>query len=98
MKGRVSFWKQDFRDYPEKVFGWGFLVPLGGNEKNDRVYFCTRSARYSPVRQHDLVEFELYQNKTDNHRGPSAFKVEKIDDEDDHDREAITTIPGEFNT
>jgi hypothetical protein len=77
-RGKVLFWKQDMRD--NKTFGWGFIAP--DDNADERVYFNQRTARYSPVHQHDLVEFEMFETDNVTHPGRlAAFKVEKLNDE-----------------
>jgi cold shock CspA family protein len=76
MRGEVICWKRDDRDGPEKVFGWGFIIPDG---KNSKVYFNTRAVRYTPVRKGDVVEFELFEHQSTNHPAEAAFKVERAE-------------------
>jgi hypothetical protein len=75
--GKVLFWKQTAKS--GNLFGWGMLVDGNGN----KIYFNERTARYSPVRQGDVVEFELFESPTNGHEGLAAFKVEKIDVNED---------------
>lgn len=79
MRGKVVHWQKDRRDYP-KIFGWGFIAPDGRAEtRSTRVYFNERTARYSPVKCGDVVEFELFKADSTKHQGHCAFKVEKTE-------------------
>ncbi|SDI54416.1 MULTISPECIES: hypothetical protein [Bradyrhizobium] len=82
MRGTVVFWKREYRD-PTEDFSWGFIMPEGSNRRdaNVRVYFNSKSARYSPVKQGDLVEYEIkvFREPRPDRPGSAASKVERVE-------------------
>lgn len=104
MKGKVYFWKRDFNNPKNTLFGWGFIMPNGCSKACDRVYFNeTRLPEGVEVRSGDRVEFTLFK-PNGKYTSLAAKKVEKVNDEKDqaqtsgplHQAETIVTIPGEL--
>lgn len=83
MHGKVMFWKRDFANPKQMLFGWGFIgADENGHDVSTgkRIYFNQNAARYNPVKQGDVVEFELFEPRDNSpHRSRSAFKVEKVE-------------------
>jgi hypothetical protein len=84
------------------IKGFGFIEPAGSDGSREKnVFFNGFSTQRAPIGRGDEVTFVYSTNPGDDGRGPFAFRVwlkKKAIEDEPEEREAITTLAGEFDT